>query len=74
MKINLILKWQVKLWGDVREIGTGQDWNQYAEVSFFFVFKGTVSVISRDSPCKDGYTWFKTISFKPESYKKKCGR
>ena len=43
-------------------------WNHY-----YYGFKGTVSVISRDPLCKDGNARFKTVPLKLLS-NKKCGR
>ena len=34
------------------------------------MFKGTVSIISSDPPCKDGYARFRTVPPKPYSDQK----
>jgi len=40
-------------------------WNTDLEKKKFLnLIKGTVSVISSDSPCKDSISWFKTVSLK----------
>ena len=38
---------------------------RFWKLSFFFnLINGTISVISSDSPCKDGNAWFKTVPLK----------
>ena len=47
--------------------------NEHSKCFKFFIFKGTVSVISSDPPWKDGNARFTTVPLKPKS-DQKCGR
>ena len=41
--------------------------NEHSKCFKFFIFKGTVSVISSDPPWKDGNARFTTVPLKPKS-------
>ena len=66
--------WPNKLWTLVESGSqTNYTFMRIPETFNGFLFKGTVSVISNDPPCKDGNTQFTTVPLKPLS-DKKCGR